>query len=89
MTRTTKATARRSGGWSKEQSVIPGIYQVYTRYIHYIYEMPARGQAAESGCRAGPEVFIADAALNPGLCLTVTSIHISPIFTRDIPVLIF
>ncbi len=76
-----------SGGWSKEKIVIPGIYQVYTRYIHGIYEMSARGQAAESGCSAGPEVFIADAALNPGLCLT--SICISPIFPRDIPVLIF
>jgi hypothetical protein len=38
---------------------IPGIYQV----IQVIYQMQAIGQAAESGCRAGPEAIYSTTAL--------------------------
>ncbi len=43
--------------------IIPGIYQVYTRYIQGIYQMPTRGQAAESDCKAGPEAIYSTTAL--------------------------
>ena len=51
--------------WNKELNIIPGIYQVYTRarYIQGIYQMPARGQATESGCRASPEAIYSTTAL--------------------------
>ena len=75
--------------WRLEQGIkchtrnIPGIYQVYSRYI------PNAGPWTSCRIRlqAGPGCFYRRAALNPGLCLTC--ICISPIFPRDIPVLIF
>jgi hypothetical protein len=36
MRRATKATAKRIGGWNREWTVIPGIYQVYA-CIYLVY----------------------------------------------------
>ena len=37
--------------------------EISYRYIQGIYQMPARGQASESGCRAGPLAIYSTTAL--------------------------
>ena len=44
--------------WMWHSKNIPGIYQVYTRYIQGIYQRLGRGQAAGSRCSPGPGLFI-------------------------------
>jgi len=88
-----------AGTWNKMSYqentwYIPGIFNVYIRYLPVDKEVipvaglaPASGQGGDSGCRASPLAFYSTAALYPGLCLTCSCV--SPIFSRDIPVIIF